>query len=256
MLIVLSPAKKQDFDPVAPEIKSTQPQTKKDTSELITTLKTLSTAEIKKLMSVSDNIAKLNWQRFKAFNPDNYALSNAKQAVFAFQGDAYKSLDTDSLSLADLTYAQQHLMILSGLYGYLRPLDLIQPYRLEMKTKLPNERGNDLYQFWGNKISQGLNKALKKIGAKTIINLASSEYFAAINQDTINGSIINIHFKELKQGNYKVIGIHAKRARGAMTRYIIQNKVSTMAALKKFNLLNYQYNAELSNTHNLVFTRS
>nr|MCH9743923.1 peroxide stress protein YaaA [Gammaproteobacteria bacterium] len=160
-----------------------------------------------------------------------------------------------SFSAKELEYAQQHLLILSGLYGYLRPLDLIQAYRLEMKTKLANPHGNDLYQFWGDKISKGLNKALKKIGSDTVINLASTEYFSAIDMDALDANMITVHFRELKNGQYKVIGINAKRARGAMTRYMMQKRVKDIAALKKFNDLDYKFSAKLSDKNNIVFIR-
>jgi uncharacterized protein len=256
MLVILSPAKKQDFTTPLTGVKYSQIQTKRECPLLLSELKALSQAQIKQLMGVSDAIAELNWQRFKAFDPDKYDLNNAKQAAYALKGDAYRAMDVGSLSMDEVAYMQQHLIILSGLYGYLRPLDLIQAYRLEMKTRLSNTRGEDLYQFWGDKISQGLNKALKKINSDTLINLASNEYFKAVNTDKIKANIVTAHFKELKNGECRSIGIHAKRARGTMTRFIMQKRIKSIAALKKFSLLDYQYNVALSDAHNLVFTRS
>ena len=254
MLVILSPAKKQNFDALTLNCKFTQPQEKNETSILINELKKLKTAKIKSLMSVSDNIAKLNYERFQDFDPTLYDINNAKPALFAFEGDAYQAFDAKTLSDTDLTYTQNHMLLLSGLYGYLRPLDLMQPYRLEMKTSLQNPRGKDLYAFWGDRISKGINKALKKANADKIINLASGEYFKAIDQSKLNGNIITIQFKNLKNGQYKVIGINAKRARGAMARYIMQNKISDIKSLLKFNERGFTYNKALSKEDELVFT--
>lgn len=253
MIILLSPAKKQDFETQYPEIEATQPLTKKDTGVLAETLKALTKNKISTLMGVSDNIAALNFERFKAFDPQNYNRNNAKQAIFAFRGDAYRALDVDTLSKPELNFLQQHLRILSGLYGSLRPLDLIQPYRLEMKTPLNNPVGRDLYAFWGGKISKELCKQLKDHKNQTVINLASSEYFKAVAD--MPASIITINFKEKKGDQYKVIGIHAKRARGLMTRYIAQHKIDNPKKLMDFAEEKYRFNKTLSSESEFVFTR-
>lgn len=253
MLAILSPAKKQDYNESLPQVKATQPQEKNETSILVNELKKLKPLTIKKLMSVSDKIADLNFHRFQDFNEEHYDLNNAKQALFAFQGDAYKAFEAKTLSKAEIDYTQNHLLLLSGLYGYLRPLDLMQPYRLEMKTALENPRGKDLYAFWGDRISRGINKALNKAKTDTIINLASSEYFKAIDQSKLKGTIITVHFKNLKNGQYKVIGINAKRARGAMARYIMQEKITDLKTLIKFKQNGFEYNDSLSSKTELVF---
>lgn len=253
MIILLSPAKKQDFETTFPEVDATQPLAKKDTAQLVDTLKQLKKSQIAKLMGVSDKIAELNFQRFKSFDPKTYNRNNAKQAVFAFKGDAYRALDVTSLTKTELKFLQQHLRILSGLYGSLRPLDLIQPYRLEMKTPLSNPQGRDLYTFWDDKISKQLCKQLKEHKQQTVINLASGEYFKAVAD--MPAKIINISFKEKKGTQYKVIGIHAKRARGLMTRYIAQHKIDSPKGLLNFSEEGYNYNKTLSNDQEFVFAR-
>ena len=254
MLVILSPAKKQDHTQESYDFKVTQAQEKCQSAILVDELKKLTVNKIKSVMSVSDKIAKLNYERFQDFDPITYDQNNSKPAIFAFQGDAYKLLQANTLSNDDLKYAQDHLLILSGLYGYLRPFDLIQPYRLEMKTVLNNPHGADLYEFWGDRISKGLNKALKKSKSDAIINLASGEYFKAIDQSKIAEKIITIHFKNYKNGQHKVIGINAKRARGAMARYIIQNKIVDIKMLLKFKELGFMYNKTLSNGNDIVFS--
>ncbi len=253
MIILLSPAKKQDFETNYPDIEATQPLAKKDTSILVDTLKKLKQSQIGKLMGVSDKIAELNFERFKAFDPQKYNRNNAKQAIFAFKGDAYRALDVNTLDKPSLNFLQQHLRILSGLYGSLRPLDLIQPYRLEMKTPLTNPVGRDLYDFWGDKISKQLYKQLKEHKNQTFINLASSEYFKAVTN--LPANIINITFKEKKGDQYKVIGIHAKRARGLMTRYIAHNQIDNPKKLIDFAEEKYRFNKKLSSDNDIVFTR-
>lgn len=255
MLILLSPAKKQDFATQHPQIDATKPLAAKEAAILVNALKTLKKAQIVKLMHVSDKIAELNYQRFQDFNPSTYNRNNAKQAIFAFRGDAYRALDVDTLKPKALHFLQQHLIILSGLYGYLRPLDLIQPYRLEMKTALNNPRGKDLYQFWNGRIAKGLATLLAPHKNKTIINLASAEYFKAVSQAIDPQSILTITFKEKKGSDYKVIGINAKRARGAMTRYIAEHNITTPKKLMAFDKDGYAFNAALSSEREWVFTR-
>lgn len=255
MLILLSPAKKQNFETPKLELDSTKPSAHADAAVLMESLVKLSRPQISTLMSVSDKIADLNFHRFKNFNPKSYNLQNAKQALFAFQGDAYRAMDPDSLKKTDINFLQKHLIILSGLYGYLRPLDLIQAYRLEMKTPLKNPRGKDLYAFWSDKISKMLQTKLKDHKNKVIINLASGEYFKAVSNHAQELNIINVAFKEKKGAQYKVVGINAKRARGMMTRFIAENKIDTPKGLLDFNESGYQYNAALSSDSDYVFVK-
>lgn len=255
MIIVLSPAKKQDFLTTHPDISTSKPQMLSDIKLLVKELQTYSPLKLKKLMSVSDKLAQLNFERYQDFKPSSFTLSNSKQAAFAFQGDVYQGLMINDFTAKQRAFAQDHLLILSGLYGYLRPLDLIQPYRLEMKTALKNSRGANLYEFWGNKITKAINSALASHKNKLLINLASNEYFKAIQPNDIDGKLINIHFKEYKNGAYKVIGIHAKRARGLMARFIMKNSIDSLARIKKFTDNDYRFNTTLSTDDTLVFTR-
>ena len=201
-------------------------------------------------MSISDKLSKLNFDRFQAFSTP-FTLSNAKQALLAFKGDVYNGIDAPSLSSDDLEFAQQHLRMLSGLYGVIRPLDLIQAYRLEMGTKLKNSQGKNLYEFWGDQISNILNEDESEV----IINLASNEYFKGIDKKSLNAKIINIAFKELKNDTYKIIGIYAKRARGLMVNYMIKNRLTDPELLKNFNVEGYQFRQAMSDDLTWVFTR-
>lgn len=249
MLAVISPAKTQDFSPANMRV-YTQPRQIKQSEALIDILKRKTKNEIAKLMSISDKLAQLNFDRFQTFaTPFN--LNNAKQALLAFKGDVYTGIDAAHLSADDLDFAQDNLRMLSGLYGVLRPLDLIAPYRLEMGTRLENPQGKNLYEFWGNKISQMLNKDEPEV----IINLASNEYFKGIDKNALNAKIINIVFKERKNAHYKIIGIYAKRARGLMAHYIIKNRLINPEDLKAFNTDNYQFQAKMSAADLWVFTR-
>jgi len=225
MLAIISPSKTQDF--------STPDQ-----------------EELSKLMSISEKLATLNYTRFQDFStPFNF--NNAKQALLAFKGDVYNGIDAPNLSKKDLTFAQDNLRMLSGLYGVVRPLDLIAPYRLEMGTKLANPRGKNLYEFWGSKISELLNEDESEV----IINLASNEYFKGIDKKTLKPKIINIVFKEFKGDKYKIIGIYAKRARGLMVQYIIKNRIQNSQDLKSFAMEDYRFKEELSDSTTWVFTR-
>lgn len=254
MLITLSPSKGQDFELAAPTNTFTIPQQLKDSEKLIKQLRKLSVEEIKKLMSLSDNLAELNFQRYKDFGlPFNQ--QNAKQAIFAFKGDVYSGINTSSMTQQDFEYAQNHVRILSGLYGYLRPLDLIQPYRLEMKTKLENSKGADLYQFWGESITNFLNDEFKTHSQKVLVNLASNEYWKSVQPKKINAKVINVAFKEVKDGKARIIAIFAKKARGMMTDFIVRNRVETVDEIKDFNYENYKFDASASNENSFVFTR-
>ena len=249
MLAVISPSKTQDF--VKSDVTQyTQTRQIEHSKALVDILKDKTQGEIAQLMSISDKLASLNYERFQQF-PASFDLSNAKQALLAFKGDVYGGIDAPSLSLAELEFAQQSLRMLSGLYGVIRPLDLIAPYRLEMGTKLTNTKGKNLYEFWGDDISTVLNED----ETDTIINLASNEYFKGINQKALKAKIINIAFKENKKGAYKVIGIYAKRARGLMVNYMIKNQLKEPESLKAFNLEDYRFRESMSDDKTWVFTR-
>ena len=235
MLMVISPAKTLDFETPPVTQRFTQPQYLDHSQELIEQLRELSPAQISELMHVSDKIGGLNAARFGSWNPA-FTPANAKQALLAFKGDVYTGLDAQTLSEAQFDYAQQHLRMLSGLYGLLRPLDLMQPYRLEMGTKLANARGKDLYAFWGTRISEWLNEALAEQGDDLLLNLASNEYFSAVKRSALNARIINTEFKDLKNGQYKIISFYAKKARGMMSRFVIEERINDPAALKQFDV--------------------
>jgi len=254
MLIVVSPAKTLDYE-TPPKTKiSTIPDYLDDSQELVNRLRKFSSLDISELMKVSKKIADLNFDRYEAWNK-KFTEKNAKQAVLAFKGDVYTGLDAESFSAADFKFAQKHLRILSGLYGLLRPLDLMQPYRLEMGTKLETDRGKNLYEFWGSTITEGLNKQLKKTKSEHLINLASNEYFRSVKPKELNAEIITPEFKEYKSGDYKMIGIYAKKARGMLSRYIIQNHLTDPEDIKSFNEDGYKFNKQLSKGHKWVFTR-
>ena len=254
MLALISPAKKMDFESSCVVKKSTQPRFIDETETLVKIAKKLSSRDLQNLMKISEKLGALNHQRFQRFATP-FTNDNARPAVLAFRGDTYVGLDADSLTMDDLSYAQKHLGILSGLYGVLRPLDLMQAYRLEMGTKLNNSHGEDLYDFWGDALTKACEKAVKNHKDKSIISLASNEYIKAVKPKNLNVSFITCHFKELKNGTPKTIGLFAKRARGAMARYIIQNRVETPTGLKKFKEDGYGFMAELSNDENYVFLR-
>ena len=255
MLIVVSPAKTLDYENPPKTKVFTQPDYLKNSQELITRLRKLSTPEISKLMSVSQKIADLNVDRYKTWNKI-FTEKNAKQCVLAFKGDVYTGLDAESFTSKDFSFAQKHLRVLSGLYGLLRPLDLMQPYRLEMSTKLDTKHGKNLYQFWGSTITEGLNKQLKKIKSEYLINLASNEYFKAVKPKELNAEIITPAFKEYKDGEYKMIGIYAKKARGLLSRYIILNQLENPEELKSFCEEGYKFNKKLSEGNTWVFSRN
>lgn len=254
MLVVLSPAKTLDYQTPAPLSAFSQPQLLAQSQLLIKRCQDLSMQDIASLMKVSDKIAALNVARFAQwsvpFSPDN-----AKQAVFAFQGDVYTGLQAQTLTAETLEHAQKHLCILSGLYGVLRPLDLTQAYRLEMGLRLDNERGNNLYQFWGSLITKTLNQALQSQGDSLLINLASNEYFKAVKKKELDAEIITPVFKDHKNGKYKVISFYAKKARGLMARYILERQLTSIEELKKFALDGYYFMENESTATELVFYR-
>ncbi len=254
MLLVVSPAKKLDFESPLATTETSQSTLLEHSEILIERCTKLSPDQIASLMKLSDKLAGLNAARFGEwalpFTPEN-----ARQAVLAFNGDVYSGLDANSFSDDDFNFAQQHFRILSGLYGLLKPLDLIQAYRLEMGTKLDNVRGNNLYQFWGDIITDELNKALVKQGDDLLVNLASTEYFKAVKKKSLNATVITPQFKDWKNGQYKMISFFAKKARGLMARYIIQNRLTNIEQLKNFDLAGYQYSSDLTQGNDWVFTR-
>ena len=254
MLTVISPAKTLDFETPPPSRRVTESEFMDRSAALVAQAQNLSPDDIRALMNVSDNIAQVNHGRFMNWSRP-FNLDNAKQALFAFKGDVYTGLDGDSLSTAQLRYAQKNLRILSGLYGLLRPLDLIQPYRLEMGLKFANSGGANLYQYWGDDINTALNVQLKKLKQSTLVNLASNEYFKAVRAKKLEGEVITPIFKDLKSGKYKVISFFAKKARGQMARYMIENEIENIAGLRKFTGGGYHYNTAQSTATEMVFTR-
>ena len=254
MLITLSPSKGQDFETPALSKTYSKPHALKDSELLIKELRKIKQQDIQQLMSVSENIAKLNTDRYQSFKTP-FTPKNAKQAIFAFKGDVYTGLEAETMSTNDLEFAQAHLRILSGLYGLLRPLDLMQPYRLEMGLKFSNQRGKNLYEFWGERITDAINADLLSAGTETLVNLASNEYFKAVKTKSLNADIITPQFKDLKNGQYKMISFFAKKARGVMARYIIDNQLTDPDQLKSFTGSGYYFSAEQSLGNNLVFLR-
>lgn len=254
MLLLVSPAKDLDFEPLTLQLPLTQPDMLAQSQQLADICKTLTPADLSSLMHISDKLAGLNAARFAQWQLP-FTEQNAKAALFAFNGDVYQGLDAISLSSADIQYAQQHLRILSGLYGVLRPLDLMQPYRLEMGTKLANDNGKDLYAFWQSSITERLNQQLAELSADVVVNLASQEYFKAVKVKQLNARIITPVFKDFKNGQYKIISFFAKKARGLMARYIIQQRITTPEQLKAFDLAGYQYSSEQSSANEMVFLR-
>ncbi|VXB59710.1 conserved hypothetical protein; family UPF0246 [Pseudomonas sp. 8AS] len=254
MLLVISPAKTLDYDTPPATARFTQPQFLDHAQELIGQLRQMSPQQIGELMHLSDKLAALNVARYGSWHPD-FTPANAKQALLAFKGDVYTGLNAEDFSEADFDFAQSHLRMLSGLYGVLRPLDLMQPYRLEMGTKLANARGNNLYDFWGERISGWLNDALAEQGDDVLLNLASNEYFGAVKRKALKARIIDTEFKDLKNGQYKIISFYAKKARGLMARYVIKERLRDPAGLKDFTYAGYRYSAEQSKPDSLVFLR-
>ena len=254
MLIVISPAKTLDYKSPVGTRKYTQPQYLQEASVLNGILQTYTPVQLGKLMSISQDLAELNSVRNTQWAPP-FTPGNARQAIFAFKGDVYTGLDISRFDEADLAYTQQHLRILSGLYGLLRPLDLIQAYRLEMGTSLPSDKGKNLYQFWGNTLTSAMNTALRKTGNNAVINLASQEYFNALDKSGLKGELISPVFKDYSKGQYKILSFFAKKARGLMAAWILQNRIDDPARLPDFREAGYEYDPELSSAQAPVFIR-
>jgi len=246
MIVVVSPAKKLDF--ASDEVKPTwtEPDYLDHSEELIKVARKMTRGDISNLMKVSEKIADLNYERYRDFERP-FSLTNSRQAAFAFKGDTYVGLDVETLSEDDLKFAQDHFRILSGLYGMLRPLDLMQAYRLEMGCRLNNPKGKNLYEFWGMELTNGLNKLLSEQKSDVIVNCASNEYFKSIKVKDLDATVITPVFKIVKEGIAKSPGMMAKRARGMMARFVIQNRIDKVEDLKDFNLDGYKYMAQLSN---------
>ncbi len=255
MIFVISPAKTLEFGQPAPVKKHTSPQFQAEANQLMSILKEFSQDELARLMNISQNLAELNTIRHSNWE-EEHTLSNAKQSIYTFRGEVFNGLNIEQFNSDDLNFAQKGLRILSGLYGVLRPLDLIQPYRLEMSTKLENPEGKNLYEFWDDKIAQQIQKDVEKSGTNTLINLASNEYFKAIKGKLDNIKIITPVFKELKNDKYKVIAIYAKKARGLMSAFIIRNRIEKPEDLKNFQENGYMYDDNQSSDKEWVFTRS
>ncbi len=254
MLFLLSPAKSLDFATPPQVATHTPPLFVKQSTELIKVLREKTPAQVSDLMSLSDTLAGLNVARYQAWSP-KFSVKNAKQAVLAFNGDVYEGLDAKSLPAADLDWAQAHLCILSGLYGVLRPLDLMQPYRLEMGTRLATAQGSNLYQFWGAQIADYLNARAAADTSPVIVNLASEEYFKAVDRRALKPRVVSCVFEEFKGGKYKIISFHAKRARGLMVRYAIDRKLATVKKLEGFDAEGYRFAPAVSGPDRLVFRR-
>ena len=254
MLMVVSPAKALDETSEVQTQQHSQAELLDQAEELAEQLKTLGPVEIGQLMHISDKLAELNYARFQAWHRP-FDKTQAKQAAWLFKGDVYQGLDAYSLSEQGVEYIQTHLRILSGLYGVLKPCDDMLPYRLEMGTRFANKKGKDLYQFWGDDITELLNRHLLASGSETLVNLASNEYFKAVNRKALNGRIVTPVFKDWKNGKYKIISFYAKKARGLMARYAADNMVENADELKYFDYDGYEFNPELSSEHDWVFTR-
>jgi len=255
MLMVISPAKDLDYQQPAPVTDFTLPDFADDAGELAAVCRKLTPADLSSLMHISDKLAGLNVARFASWHYP-FDVTQAKQALFAFNGDVYQGLQANTLTRDQLTYAQNHLRILSGLYGVLRPLDLMLAYRLEMGTSLTNPRGSNLYQFWGEKVTQALELQLQDQHAPFLLNLASQEYFKVVKPKLLSKPVIDVQFKDQKNGQYKVISFFAKKARGMMARYVIEQQIDSIEGLKAFAVDGYQFAPEQSKGQSLVFTRA
>lgn len=255
MIILLSPAKTLDNETPSRVKSVTQPAFLERSAELVGALKTYSPKKLGKLMGISDALASKNAERFDQWSRP-FTIDNARPAIQMFRGDVYVGLDADSLSRSDLNYAQKHLRILSGLYGVLRPLDLVQPYRLEMGTGLKTRHGRSLYDYWGNDIADALNEEMTGKRKPFVVNLASVEYFSAVNENTLNASVVSPVFQDEKNGQYKIVSFFAKKARGSMARYLLQNRCKRIEDLIEFNLDGYRYNKRESSEQRPVFRRS
>lgn len=253
MLIVLSPAKRLDFTEPDPTLPATERRLREDTASLARTARARTVAELRQLMSISDDLARLNRKRFQAFDPDS---TDGVQAAFAFAGDVYEGLQARALSPTGLEFAQRHIRILSGLYGLLRPLDRIQPYRLEMGTRLKTRRGSSLYDFWGDRISKQLNADGEGLHEPTLVNLASQEYFGAVDARALKLPVVTPNFREEKDGESRIISFFAKRARGTMARFAIDERITRAEDLKAFDRDGYRFDPAASTETDWIFTRS
>lgn len=253
MLVLLSPAKTLDYETPVPTQTFSQPQFVDQAQKLIDQLKTFAPQDIAELMKLSDKLSSLNLARYQSWSA-THDQTNARQAMLAFKGDVYTGLQAETFSDADFEFAQQHLRILSGLYGVLKPLDLMQPYRLEMGTSLDTSKGKSLYAFWDDQITQRLNDD-QDAQEPLVINLASNEYFKSVDKKLLKGRLITPIFKDWKGDKYKIISFYAKKARGMMARYIIKNRIDTAESIQGFDYEGYRFNPELSEGDNWVFTR-
>lgn len=253
MIILLSPSKTLRNETIAHPSPS-QPLFPEKTKKLMNKLQRLTKAELKNLMSISDNLTDLNYQRYKEFNPD-FEAQSGEPAIFTFQGDVFQGLKAETLNAEDLKYAEPRLYILSGLYGLLHPGTLVQPYRLEMGTNLKSGKNKNLYEFWGNDLTQQINKTMKEENSNILVNLASQEYSKAIDLDSINGETVELSFREWRNEKWTFVSFNAKKARGSMARYIIRNRINRKEDLKGFDTDQYAFNEELSSENNLFFTR-
>ncbi len=253
MLMVISPAKSLDFTPAPRGMGATTPEMAADIAELAKVTRKLRKSDLKRLMSISDDLARLNHERFQAFDPES---EDGLQAALAFNGDVYAGLQARELDKGGMAYAQARLRILSGLYGLLRPLDVIQPYRLEMGTRLKTKRGPSLYAFWGDRIAKALNLAAEGQGDPTLVNLASQEYFGAVNREALTLPVVTCQFKETRGGESKIISFYAKKARGLMARYAIDQRLDRPEGLKDFKVAGYAYQAGLSTPEEWIFSRT
>ena len=250
---IISPAKKLDYSPVEKNLDSTIPSLLEHSNELIKDLKSLNPQEVSSLMSLSDKLGALNYERFQEWETP-FTKSNSKQAILAFKGDVYQGLDAESLSETELIWAQKHVRILSGLYGILKPMDLMQPYRLEMGTKFATKRGQNLYDFWNSIITEELNKQFSSDNTN-LLNLASNEYFKSINVSELKANVISPVFMDKKNGKYKIISFFAKKARGLMTRYVIKNQIEDITGIQNFEDGGYCFNEAMSEDNKPVFCR-
>ncbi len=253
MIIVLSPAKSLDMTPIK-ETQHTIPNLKTDANRLVKTLKQYDVDQLRSLMSISESLAVENAKRYKTFKPRGYE-THGKRAIDTFAGDVYRGLDVSDYGKQDYDFAQKHLRILSGLYGVLKPLDLMQPYRLEMGTKLKTDKGKNLYEYWGNKVTNEINKALETSRESTLINLASEEYFKSIKKNKLKGEVLTINFKEYKGDKLRFVSFTAKVARGMMARYIIKKRIKNLEDIKAFDEEGYSYSADQSSERGWLFVR-
>ena len=254
MLAILSPAKTLDYETPLKTKLNSQPIYGRESNQLIKALRTFEPFEVASLMKISDKLADLNHKRYVEWR-NKPAESKTRPAALAFKGDVYQGLEAESFNDNDLKFAQRHLRILSGLYGLLRPLDVIQPYRLEMGTKLKTSKGQNLYDYWGTKLTTGLNEALKESKEGTLVNLASNEYFGAVQPKLLEGSLLNIGFKEKRNGQLKFVSFSAKKARGLMAKFIIKERLKNPGDLKNFDLEDYKFNKKLSSELEWTFSR-